>query len=470
MEKELLMYQNNHLDDCLRELYKDAEPIERREELIEHGKYVLIIGELWKKVKSQREGRANLEILRETVRKFIRLVISGKVLTILKDGCEPIELSEAEIAEMADSITANQFESWVRDDSDLRKNIHAYAHNKYSDPDKAGDVSDKSQILEEDDKRLRNHIERYWEIQTIKRQQLNELGYERYKNLTRKTEGERKFDFTELKYAELMANDAFDITRNQVTRKYGVTDSGSNKNKSLIGAYETRNWELEKVDLMAEDKERLMEYICSCIVFRSDERQNQIKLCADIARYLLENNRKPEDILDSKRCKSLMSVFWMDEINEVDHSASFSYDIHHYREKLELIFDETLTDEEFAEILHREEKKRRIVNRMNYAFDVLFEANKVKPTEKDFTYAAKMFRTEYIPNEKIDLIAAGKKGEPGAAKQDAKMRKYYNYIRELFSCRNGMSGGMLKMAKKEVKKAKNKKKASNEEKKLEKTK
>ena len=93
------------------------------------------------------------------------------------------------------------------------------------------------------------------------------------------------------------------------------------------------------MDLMAEDKERLMEYICSCIVFRSDERQNQIKLCADIARYLLENNRKPEDILDSKRCKSLMSVFWMDEINEVDHSASFSYDIHHYREKLELIFD-----------------------------------------------------------------------------------------------------------------------------------
>lgn len=109
--------------------------------------------------------------------------------------------------------------------------------------------------------------------------------------------------------------------------------------KENIRNYETRNWELEKVDMMTEDKERLMEYICSCIVFRSDERQNQIKPCADIARYLLENDRKPEDILDSKRCKSLMSVFWMDEINEVDHSASFSYDIHHYREKLELIFD-----------------------------------------------------------------------------------------------------------------------------------
>lgn len=50
------------------------------------------------------------------------------------------------------------------------------------------------------------------------------------------------------------------------------------------------------------------------------------------------------------------------------------------------------------------------------------------------------------------------------------MRKYYNYIRELFSYRNGMSGGMLKMAKKEVKKAKNKKKAANEEKKSKETK
>ena len=59
MENELPVYQNNHLDDRLRELYKDVEPIERREELIEHGKYVLIIGELWKKVKSRREGRAN---------------------------------------------------------------------------------------------------------------------------------------------------------------------------------------------------------------------------------------------------------------------------------------------------------------------------------------------------------------------------------------------------------------------------
>ena len=79
-----------------------------------------------------------------------------------------------------------------------------------------------------------------------------------------------------------------------------------------------------------------------------------------------------------------------------------------------------------------------------------------------------LFRTEYIPNEKIELIATGQKEEPGADKQDAKMRKYYNYIRELFSYRNGMSGGMLKMAKKEVKKAKNKKKESNKEKKSEK--
>lgn len=280
--------------------------------------------------------------------------------------------------------------------------------------------------------------------------QMGVLGYKNHGNTAYKKKGKRKFSYPELKFIELLHNNVFKITKMEVEYKYGVTDSGNDKNKAIKEAYEFYNSELDKVDLLSKDKDKTMEYICSCIVFHSYERLQRVKLCADIAKYLVENNLKPEDIRSSKQYKNLMAMFWVDQFDSKCGMLERAYDIHNYKEKLSLIFDNDLSDQAVKFIILRCSFKRTIAGKIYNIMDCYFKKHHKKLKNEDFEYAAEMFRKTYTPYEKIDLITEDGKDDSDYEEQQKKVRMYYDYIREIFSYRKDMDYQMLNIARNEL--------------------
>lgn len=341
-------------------------------------------------------------------------------------------------------------ESLMRKDKSLKKTINDYARYKYSDSREKDNKFDMDITLDSRGSKLKRYAKQYMKNKTVLYKQMGVLGYKNHGNTAYKKKGKRKFSYPELKFIELLHNNVFKITKMEVEYKYGVTDSGNDKNKAIKEAYEFYNSELDKVDLLSKDKDKTMEYICSCIVFHSYERLQRVKLCADIAKYLVENNLKPEDIRSSKQYKNLMAMFWVDQFDSKCGMLERAYDIHNYKEKLSLIFDNDLSDQAVKFIILRCSFKRTIAGKIYNIMDCYFKKHHKKLKNEDFEYAAEMFRKTYTPYEKIDLITEDGKDDSDYEEQQKKVRMYYDYIREIFSYRKDMDYQMLNIARNEL--------------------
>lgn len=360
------------------------------------------------------------------IKRMVHVVTNG-LIAYFQENWETSILKPTDLQRLEHLAVSVYLGTWLENDKNAAQNIHYFASRKYMLNSERSNLWGRLVFTNDRLSELRRATYILCGMNDLQEKQSaveltgvytsNQSGDESTHSIP--------YDFISLRFLDLYARRKLLLFELLTLRKkiMQITSQKKEPYRPIIDAYHEYGSIFEEMKSYKDSNAR--EYVAACIQMQKMESTYRFQLCAEIAKYIADNNLDHKQVIErlrSEEARVCWERYFVPRIlTDVDVMTSHSYDILNYAQEIECVFEgDELTA--WKTIVFRS----LLMNVIDIMHHVANPITQRSWTDDDFKEAAAFFKKDYPIFEN---------GTPSIIKEieiTTKSSAFIHYIREIY--------------------------------------